>query len=234
MNRARPTKDTDPSNKTPNLAQLQRTAIFKGMDERSIQNALDALGAHERSYTKDANVFTAGTVTETLGLVLAGGVNIESMDLWGNRTILSHISPGHFFAETYALFENQPMLVDARTTEKSRILLLRIGNLQALAKRKEAWAGILVANLLSICAHKNLMLSSRSFHTAPKTVRGRVEAYLNTMSLQKGTREFDIPFDRQQLADYLNLDRTALSKELGNMRREGLIECRKNHFVLLT
>ena len=81
--------------------------------------------------------------------------------------------------------------------------------------------------------HKNMILSGRSFHTAPKTIRGRVMAYLNSVSLQKRSREFDIPFNRQQLADYLNLERSALSKEIGKMRREGLISFRKNHFSIL-
>ncbi len=90
-----------------------------------------------------------------------------------------------------------------------------------------------VTNLLSISAHKNLILSERGFHTAPKTIRGRVMSYLNSVSLQKRSREFDIPFDRQQLADYLNLDRSALSKELGKMQRDGLISARKNHFIIL-
>ena len=97
----------------------------------------------------------------------------------------------------------------------------------------EAWHIKLLTNLLTVAARKNLILSGRSFHTAPKTIRGRVLAYLNSVSLQKKNTEFDIPFDRQQLADYLNLERTALSKELGKMQREGLIECRKNHFRLI-
>ena len=78
------------------------------------------------------------------------------------------------------------------------------------------------------------MLSGRSFHTAPKTIRGRVLSYLNSVSLQKHSNEFDIPFDRQQLADYLNLERSALSKELGKMQRDGLIKTKKNHFVILS
>jgi DNA-binding MarR family transcriptional regulator len=87
--------------------------------------------------------------------------------------------------------------------------------------------------LFFLSAHKNRLLSGRSFHTAPKTIRGRVMAYLNSVSLQQRSHEFDIPFDRQQLADYLNLERTALSKELSRMRKDGILECRKNHFKLL-
>ncbi len=90
----------------------------------------------------------------------------------------------------------------------------------------------LTRNLMMISAHKNLALSGRSFHTAPKSARGRILSYLNSVSLQKKASEFDIPFNRQQLADYLNLERTNMSKELSRMQREGILSCRKNHFVL--
>ncbi|MBQ6645257.1 MAG: Crp/Fnr family transcriptional regulator [Clostridia bacterium] len=163
-----------------------------------------------------------------MGLVISGGVTIESSDLWGNRTILSHIAPGQFFAETYALLKGEPMLVDVCVNEESRILFLRLDTLQSA----EPWTAKITRNLLTISARKNLTLSLRSFHTAPKTVRERVTAYLNTEALRQRSRAFRIPYDRQQLADYLNLDRTALSKELGRMRDDGLIEFRKNHFVL--
>ena len=96
-----------------------------------------------------------------------------------------------------------------------------------------AWAARVTANLLTIAARKNLMLTGRVFHTTPKSARAKIMAYLNSVSLQKQSRDFDIPFDRQQLADYLSLDRSAMSKELGRMRDEGLIQTKKNHFVLL-
>ena len=168
-----------------------------------------------------------------MGLVLEGSVTIESNDVWGNRTIISHVGKGQVFAETYALLENEPMLVDVTASEDCRILFLRSGRIQSLKSSLEPWILKYVTNLLTISMHKNLILSGRSFHTAPKTIRGRVMAYLNSVSLQKHSREFDIPFDRQQLADYLNLERSALSKELGKMQRDGLISCRKNHFIIL-
>nr|MCR5160557.1 helix-turn-helix domain-containing protein [Lachnospiraceae bacterium] len=90
-----------------------------------------------------------------------------------------------------------------------------------------------VRNLLLISSRKNLTLSGRAFHTAPKTIRGRIMAYLDTMSLQERSREFDIPFDRQQMADYLNVERTALSKELGKMKRDGMIAFNRNHFRII-
>ena len=125
------------------------------------------------------------------------------------------------------------MLVDVRANEDCRVLLLRLGDLSRGDVLQRSWGCRLIANLLIISTHKNLALSGRSFHTAPRTIRGRVLAYLNSIALRTHTREFDIPFDRQQLADYLNVDRTALSKELGKMREEGILRCRRSHFVLL-
>ena len=107
-----------------------------------------------------------------------------------------------------------------------------IGSAETLAAVAASWTFKFTANLLAISSRKNLHLAGRSFHTAPKTVRGRVMAYLNTVSLQTQSREFDIPFDRQQLADYLNVERTALSKELGKMQNDGLIRVKKCHFII--
>ena len=172
----------------------------------------------------------AGDLTEKMGLVLEGSVTIESNDAWGNRSILSHVGPMQLFAETYALLAGEPLLVDAAANEDCRVLFLRADGILQLTEQAAPWARKLADNLLCITAAKNLHLAGRSFHTAPKTIRGRVMAYLNTVSLQKQSKDFDIPFDRQQLADYLNLERSALSKELGRMQREGLIETRKSHF----
>ena len=212
--------------------QLQQSMLFRGMIELEITKALQVLEAHEKSFQKGETLLIAGTITERMGLVLEGSVTIESNDAWGNRTIISHVGQGQVFAETYALLENEPMLVDVTASEDCRVLFLRSGRIQSLKNSLEPWTLKYITNLLTISMHKNLILSGRSFHTAPKTIRGRVMAYLNSVSLQKHSREFDIPFDRQQLADYLNLERSALSKELGKMQKDKLIFCKKNHFLI--
>ncbi len=208
---------------------LQGTALFGGMTAEEVRLALTALQAAERSFEKNALILRAGGRSERMGLVLAGSVRIESNDLWGNRTLLSRVEAGQAFAETYALLPGEPLLVDVAANEPCRVLFCRA---QPLDGPGVPWRDKLMGNILRISLRRNLLLSERSFHTAPKTVRGRVMAYLNSVALRRGVREFDIPFDRQQLADYLNLDRSALSKELGRMRDEGILSCRKNHFVL--
>ncbi len=217
------------------ITQIQTTVLFRGMSTAEINDALNALSAREKSYRKGDVLLLAGDTTDEMGLVLEGSVTVESNDIWGNRTILSLVEPGGFFAETYAYLSNEPLLVDVTANENCRILFLRIGSVQNLsAEDTSSWQKKLISNLLTISFHKNLILSGRSFHTAPKTVRGRLMSYLNAVSLKQGSTEFDIPYNRQQLADYLNVERTALSKELSKMQKDGILITKKNHFKLLT
>lgn len=202
---------------------IQKSILFRGMNEREIHDALGQMSATVKNFQKNEPILLAGSYTNHMYLILSGSVTIESNDLWGNRSILSHLGAGAYFAETYALLEHEPLQVDARANEDSRIMLFSVNGLRDPK---------VLANILQISLQKNLHLSERSFHTSPKTIRGRVMAYLNSVSLRSGQKEFDIPFDRQQLADYLNVERTALSKELGKMQREGLITVRMNHFRL--
>lgn len=211
---------------------FQKNMLFRGMSEGEFRACLDALSARVLRYEKGTVILRAGDRTERMGIVLSGGVTVETNDAWGNRTILSHVGAGGFFAETFAYLDDSMLLVDVAASEDSEILFLLLAGLKGSPDR-ENWQYIFLTNLLQISMYKNRTLSARSFHTAPKTVRGRVLSYLNTVSLQKHAAEFDIPFDRQELADYLSLERTALSKELGKMRADGLLECRRNHFKLI-
>ena len=161
---------------------------------------------------------------------------------------MSNITPGHVFAETYAL-SGEPLMVDAVASETSVILFLDMdklmnsqlenaqfdnGQLNNAQFKNTHFKDTILNNLLHISIQKNLTLSKRIFCTSPKTIRERLLIYLSNESRKAGSQEFVIPFDRQQLADYLNVDRSALSKELGKMRDEGLIIFRKNAFHLLS
>ena len=201
--------------------------MFDGITETEWE-AMQALHAfRRRRFARGEVILRTGERTRELGLVCAGSVHIESGDAWGGRSILSHVGAGEVFAETYALC-GQPLMVDAVAAEDSEIVFAAPAVLLDAAR----WNGNLKKKQLRITARKNLTLSERIFCTASKSVRGRLLTYLSAQAARQGCSEFDIPFDRQQLADYLNLDRSALSKELGRMRSEGMLDFRKNHFVL--
>ena len=212
------------------ISVLSGSVLFKGFNESEVNALLISLNAREKKFRKGTMIFHSGDVISTLCFVTEGSVTIESNDMWGNRTILNLVGKGQFFAESYALLPDEPMLVDVCANEDCNIVFL---DMKSIDKLDENIRARLLANLLRITTRKNLHLSSRSFHTAPRQVRGRIMAYLNTVSVQKHSREFDIPFDRQQLADYLNVERSVLSNELSKMQRDGLIRCRKNHFEII-
>lgn len=214
------------------INQIKDTIIFQGMTESEIGDALKGLNAVTKYYKKGSTILFAGSKTKRMGLVLEGSVTIENNDIWGNKTILGYVGKNEFFAETYGMLSNEPMLVDVVANEDCTIVFLTIAALRSDAHGNKPWANKIIGNLLIISIQKNLALSGRSFHISHKTVRGRVMSYLNSESIRKGRMTFNIPFNRQQMADYLNLDRTALSKELGRMKREGLIDFNKNHFQI--
>ena len=216
------------------IEQIQETRIFKDMTKDEVIVALRSLNTSIKTYGKGEINLQAGSITRQIGLVMDGSASIESTDAWGNRTVFSHVQPGQFFAETYALSEGAPLLVDVTANAKCQVMFLQLTGIRSLRTMGERWGYKLLLNLLEIASEKNIGLTERNIHTAKKTIRGRVMSYLNAESVKTLSRSFDIPFDRQQLADYLNVDRSALSKELGRMRREGILSARKNHFVLHT
>lgn len=162
-------------------------------------------------------------------VVMYGSVQIESIDVLGNKSILGLSKAGDIFAESYACVPDQPMLVDAVALEETEILFI---NVPALFSESGSCvhSAKLIQNLLRISSRKNLNLSMRIFHTAPKTIRARLCSYFSEQISLQGSRDIKLPLDRQQLADYLGVERTALSKELGRMRDEGLITFHKNEF----
>ena len=212
------------------LSVLLRNPLFSNIKESEIQDVLNFLNASEHQYSKGEAVFHSGTVINQIGIVLEGRIQIENTDFWGNKTILDSLGEGKVFAETYALTK-VPLMVDVSATQDTKILFLQTDN---LGTGSGDISQIITKNILAISMKKNLHLSQRIFHTSSKTIRGRLLSYLSSQVPAKAPdAEFDIPFDRQQLADYLEVDRSALSAELSKMKADGLIDYWKNHFKLL-
>ena len=214
------------------LKSLPASPLFQGIAPEELPAMLSCLGAYPRRYPKDATVFSIGDSTQHMGLVLSGRVIIENDDIWGTKAILDNVLPGQVFAETYASLPNEPLMVNAVAAEESEILFLNAGKVLQTCPHSCSHHARLVRNLLAVSARKNLALSRRIFYTSSKTIRGRLLAYLSDQAVREGTVSFTIPFDRQQLADYLGVDRSALSNELSKMQRDGLLTVKKNVFQL--
>ena len=211
---------------------LPENPMFSGIAPHEIAPMLDCLGAAQRTYDRYAHILSTGDTTAALGLVISGSALIQSDDLWGNTTVFDRVRPGQIFAETYAC-TGEPLLVDVVAAEPCTVLFLEVGRVLHICPNTCAHHERLIRNLLSLSAQKNLNLSRKIFHTAAKSIRGRLLSYLSYQARRCGSCTFTIPFDRQQLADYLNVDRSALSAELSKMQKEGLLQTRRSHFTLL-
>ena len=211
---------------------LKNTPLFHGIREEEIQAMMSCLGAREKHYQKDEVTLRSGSPTAEIGLVESGSVNIVVNFYWGSSNIFGHVEKGSIFAENYASIPGQELLCDVVAAEECEILFLNMRQLSSTCSKACSFHNRLIQNLLSISAKKNLGLSSRMMHIAPKGIRDRLLSYLSEQALKNGSSHFLIPFDRQQLADYLGVDRSALSNELSKMQKDGLITYRKNEFTL--
>ena len=210
---------------------LSRTQLFMGCSQKEIEHMMVCLKHDLKKYKKGQCIYHSGQVVNDVCVVLAGSVQIENIDVLGNKSILGIVEAGDIFAESYACIPNQPMLVDVITREDTEILFVNVPTLFSESNSCVHGAK-LVWNLLRISSKKNLNLSMRIFHSAPKTIRARLYSYFSEQFSIQGSSNIKIPLDRQQLADYLGIERTALSKELGKMRDEGLLTFHKNEFCI--
>lgn len=211
---------------------LSKTSLFCGTSEQEVEAMLQCLGAFTKRYVKDEIICHAGEPAENMGLVLSGSVYVENDDVWGNRSLISHVEAGQIFAETYACIPGEALMVNVTAAQPAEVLFLSTSHLIQTCPSSCEHHNRLIRNLLQILAQKNLNLSKRIFHTSSKTIRGRLLSYLSEQALNSGEYQFTIPFNRQQLADYLGVDRSAMSNELSKMQRDGLISFEKNSFCL--
>ena len=211
---------------------LANTSLFHGIREDEIKDLLSCLNAREKTYKKDETILRAGDTVSQIGLVEEGSVNIVVNFYWGNSNIFGHVEKGSIFAENYAAVPGKELICDVVAAEDARVVFLDMNKLESTCGKSCTFHNRLIHNLLKISAQKNLGLSSRMMHIAPKSLRERLLSYLSEQAMEHGSAHFTIPFDRQQLADYLGVDRSAMSNELSKMQKDGLIAYRKNEFTL--
>lgn len=212
-----------------NLSNMQ---LFRGIEEQEISSLLDCLTAQKRCYHKGEVILSEGSITENIGIVLDGMAMISYNDVWGNTSILGNVAPGSTFAETYACIPGQPLLVTVFAAEDTTVMFLNVWRVATTCTNACPFHARLTQNLLSVCASKNLQLSKRIQHTCSKTIRGRLMSYFSECAKRSGSSSFFIPYNRQQLADYLNVDRSTMCNELSKMQRDDIIEYKRNHFLL--
>lgn len=214
------------------LSVLRTSGIFSGISEEETEKMLHCLEVRPETFQKDEYILRAGDRVEAFGVVITGKVMIIQEDFWGNRNILAAVGAGHCFAETFACSPGAVLNVSVIAETNVQVLFLNVKRILTTCPSTCSHHNRMIRNLLSELAEKNLRLNEKITHLGQRSRRAKILSYLSAEAQRHGRAEFDIAFSRQQLADYLSVDRSGLSMELSRMQEEGLLEYRKNHFVL--
>ena len=212
---------------------LKKCPLFESIEDENLLRMLTCLGAKISLFDKKFTIFSEGTPAKYIGIVLSGEVQISTSDYFGNRSIISNATPGDIFAEAFACAEMNSIPVSAVATEASEIMLIRADHILHTCENHCVYHQQLIFNLMKDLAAKTLLFHRRIEITSGRTTREKLMTYLMQRATDAGASSFEIPFDRQELADYLEVDRSGLSVEIGKLKREGIIDAHKNHFTLL-
>lgn len=214
------------------LPVIRSSPLFSGISAEEASAMLSCLQAEKKDFPKEAFLLHAGDTAESIGLILSGSILVIQEDIWGNRNILSKAGPGQTFAAAYACAPGSVLNVNVFAETPVTALFLNVKRILNVCPSACTHHSRIIRNLLGDLAEKNLRFSEKLTHMSQRTTRDKLMSYLSAEAQRLGAYEFDIPFSRQQLADYLGVERSGLSLELGKMRSEELLDFHKNHFAL--
>lgn len=211
---------------------LLKNPLFSGIQAEDLRSLLSCLSARATSFSRGTPVFLEGDPAGAIGFVLEGAVEIVHDDFFGNRSLLTVAEAGELFGEAYACSGIEAMPVSGYASRDTKLLWLECRKMLTVCSNACGFHGMLIQNLLRVVAHKNLLLGQKIRVMSQKTTRDKLMLYLLEQAKQKGSSEFTIPLRRQALADYLGVERSAMSAELSKLRDQGVLESTGSRFLL--
>ena len=211
---------------------LKKSQLFSGVAEDEIEAMLDCLSAELRTYQKGSYVLHQGEYLHHITVLVAGSLLIQKDDFWGNRSIVNKINVGEMFGEAYVAPGSEALLNDVIATEDSAIIFFDVHKILTTCSSACRFHAVVIQNLFYAISVKNRSLVQKLGHMSRRTTREKLLSYLSEQAKKRGTSSFEIPFNRQQLADFLSVDRSAMSNELCKLRDEGLLSFERNRFQL--
>ena len=206
--------------------------LFDGIDRQDLKGFLSCLGARVLPMKKGQTLFREGDPAGAIGIVVSGGVQLIREDYYGNRSVVGHVDAAQLFGEAYAFSTAATLPVSVVAQEEGAVVLLDGLRITSRCSNACGFHNQVIFNLLRLVSNKNLMLHQKIQVTSQRTTREKLMTYLLHQAKLRGSNAFTIPFDRQALADYLEVDRSGLSAEISKLRKEGILESEKNHFKL--
>ena len=212
---------------------LKNCPLFTQIDDDDLLRMLACLGAKVAPFDKKYTIFAEGTPAKYIGIVLSGSVQIVQVDYYGNRSILSEMGESEVFAEAFACAESKALPVTVIANEPCEVMLIDCSHILHTCTNNCGFHQQLIFNLMKDLATKTILFHQRIEITSKRSTREKLMAYLMLQSKKTGRNSFEISFDRQELADYLEVERSGLSAEISKLKKEGIINNQKNHFELL-
>ena len=211
---------------------LQKSALFSNVNRQDLEKMLSCLLAKIKTYEKNTYIVKASHTFLEVGIVLSGRVNIVKEDYWGNRSILTTLKEGELFGEAFACAQTQYNIFSVVAVEKAKIMFINYEKITSPCQFVCKFHTQIIQNMLQLMAQKNIMLTTKIEHLTQKNTRAKLLSYLSTEAIKQHNHTIIIPFNRQELADFLSVERSAMSAELSRMRKDGLIDYTKNKFIL--
>ena len=216
-----------------NYLSLLTSLIFQGFSAEELDALVRCMGCTFRAYKKGEAVYLAGDRAREIGIVVSGRVHIVKDDAWGNSNIIAKISGGEMFAEAAVCGGPGILSFTVRATADTAIMFVDFQRVITTCTSACAFHTLLIRNMIGVIARNNILLVGKMEHITKRTTRDKLLSYLSEQAKLHDSGNFEIPFDRQQLADYLSVERSALSAELSRLKADGMINYRKSYFELL-
>ncbi len=211
---------------------FEKCALFSGISKEDLSALLTCLGGNVVEYAKNQWIFSEGDSAKSMGILLSGCVQVVKDDYLGNRTIVNTVEPGGLFGESFACAEVDHMPVGVVATCPCKVLLVNCNRLLTTCSNSCEFHSRMIQNLVHILAQSNILLNQKIEVTSHRSTREKLMAYLLSEAKKQQNHQFTIPFDRQELADYLGVERSAMSAEIGKMKKEGLLDTKKSWFQI--
>lgn len=212
---------------------LQSCPLFDGIDPQDLMRLLTCLGARVLFFDKKYTVFAEGNSAKYIGILLSGSVQTIRNDYYGNRSLISKVEVGELFGEDFACAELDAMPLSAIADAPSEVMLIECSHILHTCQNNCGFHQRLIFNLMKNLAVKSLAFHQKAEILSRRSTREKLLSYLDVQAKRNHSNRFTIPFDRQELADYLEVDRSGLSAEISKLRKEGILKSRKNEFELL-
>ncbi len=212
---------------------IKECPLFYGIEDEDLLRMLECLGAKRAVFDKKYTIMAEGIPAKYIGIMLSGSAQISRTDYYGNRSIVSNVEPAETFGESFACAEVKSMPITITANEQSEVMLIDSSHILHTCSNNCGFHQQLIFNLMKNLATKNIMFHQKIEITSKRSTREKLMTYLMFQAKKAGSSSFDIPFDRQELADYLEVDRSGLSAEISKLRSEGIIESSRKHFSLL-